>query len=99
MDPDELLRLIRLTIKQMTVDEHPGIYKAHAQELAGYVTALDDQLSNDGNLPSDWVAEEDKPRCTVEHGDWTGAHVRISSCPEPGYDPHGGAKHRVYEEN
>lgn len=23
------------------------------------------------------------PRCTVEHGDWTGPHRRIDSCPEP----------------
>ena len=22
-------------------------------------------------------------RCTVQHGDWTGPHVRISSCPAP----------------
>ena len=55
MDPNETLRLIRLTIKQMEVDEHPGIYKAHAQELAGYITYLDEWLSKGGFLPSDWA--------------------------------------------
>jgi hypothetical protein len=46
------------------------------------------------------VTEPEPERCTVQHGDWTGPHIRISSCPEPGaYDPHGGDKHRFYEEN
>ena len=30
-----------------------------------------------------WGINVKQERCTVEHGDWTGPHVRISSCPEP----------------
>jgi hypothetical protein len=83
MDPNELLRLIRATIKQMNVDENHDVWVAHAVEVTEYFEALDEWLSKDGFLPADWMAEEDKPRCTVEHGDWTGPHVRLSSCPTP----------------
>jgi len=54
MDPNETLRLIRLTIKQMRVDEDPGVRKAHADELAEYVEALDEWLSKGGFLPYEW---------------------------------------------
>jgi len=47
----------------------------------------------------DALKKQEQALCTVQHGDWTGQHARIASCPEPGYDPHGGEKHRVYEEN
>lgn len=60
MDPNEALRLIRLTIKQMRVDTDPFIKQAHAEELAEYVEGLDEWLSRDGILPDDWKAEEDK---------------------------------------
>jgi hypothetical protein len=114
MDPNEALRQIRLTTKQMAVEDKTPIQESaelfsfiqHARDLATLVDGLDEWLSRDGMLPFDWMAEEDKPlavdhdaTCTVEHGDWTGPHIRISSCPEPGYDPHGGEKHRFYEEN
>ena len=56
----------------------------------------------DGGLVTD-VTEDEQPaqeRCAVQHGDWTGPHVRISSCPAPGaYDPQDEQKHRFYEEN
>jgi hypothetical protein len=108
MDPNEALRLIRLDIAQMRVEDKTPIRESadlfsfvqHARDLALTIEGLDEWLSKDGFLPTDWLPEEDKQQCTVEHGDWTGPHVRISSCPEPGaYDPHGGDKHRFYEEN
>lgn len=54
MDPSETLRIIRLTIAQMRADEHPDIRKAHADELAEHVEALDEWLSRGGFLPSAW---------------------------------------------
>jgi len=54
MDPNETLRLIRLTIKQMDVDEHPLIRKSHADQIAEYFEALDEWLSKGGFLPTDW---------------------------------------------
>lgn len=55
MDPEETLRLIRLTIKQMRADTDPGVRKAHADELAEYVEALDEWLSNGGFPPEVWT--------------------------------------------
>jgi hypothetical protein len=143
MDPNEALRIIRATIKQMRV-ENPigavtsgttiGLFIQHAVDLGQAVNELDEWLSRDGFLPADWASDDEKTKpgwvdrvlattaewtdeefelafgfsreestaeelCTIEHGDWTGPHRRISSCPEPGYDPYGGEKHRVYEEN
>lgn len=56
MDPNETLRLLRLTIVQMRVDEHPDIRQAHADEIAEYVDALDGWLSGGGFLPGAWQA-------------------------------------------
>lgn len=124
MDPNEALRQIRLTIKQMRAEDMTPIRESaelfsfiqHARDLATLVDGLDDWLIMDGVLPSDWESEDEKTkpgwvdrvlsnvnewsdeefgqafgferdesavleRCTVEHGDWTGPHVRISSCP------------------
>jgi hypothetical protein len=56
MDPNETLRLIRLTIKQMAVEEKGGLmWTAHAVELSEYVEALDEWLTNGGSLPTDWA--------------------------------------------
>lgn len=54
MDPNETLRLLRLTIKQMRVDEDPGVRKAHAEEVAEYFEALDQWLSRGGFPPEAW---------------------------------------------
>jgi len=62
MDPNELLRLLRLTIKQMRVDTDPAIKLAHAEEIAEYVENLDEWLSRDGFLPADWESDDDKDR-------------------------------------
>lgn len=60
MDPNEALRLIRLTIKQMRVDTDPGVRKAHADEIAEYFEGLDEWLSRDGFLPDDWRSDDEK---------------------------------------
>ena len=57
MDPNETLRLIRLTIKQMKVDDNAVIFAAHGGELAEYVEALDEWLSKGGFFPSDWPSD------------------------------------------
>lgn len=54
MDPNETLRLLRLTVKQMRADEDPAVRKAHADEIAEYVEALDEWLSSGGFLPEAW---------------------------------------------
>lgn len=54
MDPNETLRLLRLTIKQMRVDDHPDVRKAHADEVAEYFEALDGWLSGGGFPPEAW---------------------------------------------
>jgi hypothetical protein len=54
VDPNEALRLIRLTIKQMDADENPYIKAAHAEEIAEYFEALDGWLSKGGFLPTAW---------------------------------------------
>lgn len=55
MDPDETLRLIRLTMAQMNVDTDPGVWKAHAEELVEYFTALDEWFSRGGFPPEAWT--------------------------------------------
>lgn len=54
MDPNETLRLLRLTIKQMRVDTDPAIRQAHADEIAEYFEALDGWLIRGGFLPEPW---------------------------------------------
>ena len=54
IDPTEVLRLLRLTIRQMDVDESADIRKAHADEVAEYFQTLDAWLSRGGALPADW---------------------------------------------
>lgn len=57
MDPDETLRQLRLTIKQMAVEEKGGVlWTAHAAEVVEYVEALDGWLSAGGFVPADWKA-------------------------------------------
>lgn len=54
MDPTETLRLLRLTIKQQRVDEHPLLRTAQSEEIAECFEALDEWLSKGGFLPADW---------------------------------------------
>lgn len=63
MDPNETLRLLRLTIKQMDVDTDDRIRMAHADEIAEYFQGLDDFLTRGGFLPNDWAAHT----ATVAH--------------------------------
>ena len=58
MDPNEVLRLLRLTCKQFAVDEHPAIRQAHAEEIIEHFEALDEWLSRGGFLPADWSRTE-----------------------------------------
>lgn len=58
MDPNEALRQLRLTIKQMRVDTDPAIRQAHADEIAEYFEALDEWLTRGGFLPEDWQGEQ-----------------------------------------
>ena len=59
MDPDEALRIIRLTIRQMRVED-PGppqeapTYVQHARDLAEHVEALDEWLTKGGFPPAVW---------------------------------------------
>jgi hypothetical protein len=62
MDPNESLRIIRLLIAQMRVEDHPvGNQNArlefvqHARDLAEHVQELDDWLSKEGFLPGAWA--------------------------------------------
>lgn len=57
MDPDETLRQLRLTIKQMRVDESTEVRKAHADEIAEHFEALDGWLTTGGFLPKAWQRE------------------------------------------
>lgn len=54
MDPNETLRMLRLTIKQVAVDEDDGVRLAHYREVVEYVTALDEWLSRGGFPPEAW---------------------------------------------
>ena len=66
MDPNEALRQIRLTIKQLQVEDKPvgGIalpqFIQHARDLAELVEGLDEWLSKDGFLPADWRSDDEK---------------------------------------
>jgi len=60
MDPNEALRLIRAYIKQMRVESMAGAtanFTQHARDLAETFEGLDEWLSKDGSLPTDWRAE------------------------------------------
>ncbi len=69
MDPNEALRQARLTIAQMRTEDMTPIRESaelfsfvqHARDLMTLVDGLDEWLSRDGVLPTDWMAEEDKP--------------------------------------
>ena len=64
MDPDETLRLLRLTIKQMRSEGHQdfqAVWIAHAKEVVEYVEALDEWLSKGGYPPMSWLTREDRP--------------------------------------
>jgi len=55
MDPNETLRLLRLTIAQMKVETKGSQeWMAHAVEVTEYVEALDGWLSSKGFLPFAW---------------------------------------------
>jgi hypothetical protein len=60
MDPNETLRIIRATIKQMRVEEPTPYREArpefiqHARDLAAHVEALDEWLTQGGFLPATW---------------------------------------------
>lgn len=86
MDPNETLRLLRLTIKQMAVDEDPGVRAAHAAEVAEYFEALDEWISKGGFLPRDWRDESD--RHTHEFMGQTLVHSH------PHDEPHGYFEHQ-----
>lgn len=67
MDPNEALRLIRANIAQMRVEDTPvgGIgtsptFVQHARDLAETIEGLDEWLSKDGFLPSDWQSDDEK---------------------------------------
>jgi hypothetical protein len=61
MDPNETLRLIRTSIKEMEEAESQRVWRAHAEELAEYVTALDEWLCSGGFPPGDWIKVVRKP--------------------------------------
>jgi hypothetical protein len=66
MDSNEHLRIIRATIKQMVVEDHPVSGYArpefiqHARDLADNVTQLDRWLEADGQLPDAWKSDDEK---------------------------------------
>lgn len=55
MDPNETLRLLRLTIAQLRVDADPDVRQAHAYEIAEYAESLDEWISKGGFLPLAWA--------------------------------------------
>jgi hypothetical protein len=84
MDPNETLRLLRLTIKQLRVDEDPGVRKAHADEIADYFDALDEWLSRGGFPPEVWregpdafgeANPDDEPAWLYDSGHYTEGHA------------------------
>jgi len=88
MDPNETLRLLRLTIMQMAVDEQPAVWAAHAREVTEYVEKLDQWLNTGGFLPADWEAasEREKNQLYTALRDLVGDHCasheeRQASCP------------------
>lgn len=54
MDPNETLRLLRLTIAQVKVDEDPKVREAHMHEVIEYVEDLDAWITGGGFLPTAW---------------------------------------------
>ena len=58
MDPNETLRLIRLTAKQYRVDRNGPLAAAHADQLVEFIEALDEWLTGGGFPPGDWKAGE-----------------------------------------
>ena len=60
MDPDEVLRLLRLTAAQLKVDDRASTKLAHAEELVEHFTALDQWLRKGGFLPGDWTAAKSR---------------------------------------
>jgi hypothetical protein len=54
MDPNETLRLLRLTIAQMQVEPKNALWMAHAEEVIEYAEALDTWLSSGGFKPLAW---------------------------------------------
>ena len=65
MDPNEALRKIREAFRAYDLDND-----LDAAEVAlEHFTALDEWLSKDGFLPTDWKAEEDKPEPPAEDVD------------------------------
>jgi len=55
MDPDETLRQIHMTMRQMALyQNNPTIKVAYADELVEHVINLDTWLKKGGFLPSDW---------------------------------------------
>lgn len=82
MDPEQALADARAAVADYHEATSISAETDAAERLIESFSALDEWLSKDGFLPADWAAEEDKQLCTVQHGDWTGPHVRISSCPE-----------------
>jgi len=57
VDPNETLRLLRLTVKQIQVDDNLFIKAAHADEITEYFEALDEWLTKGGFLPTSWNGE------------------------------------------
>jgi hypothetical protein len=61
MDPNEALRIIRLLIAQMRVEDGPvsgqvaDQFIQHSRDLAEHVQELDDWLSREGFLPGAWA--------------------------------------------
>jgi hypothetical protein len=60
-DANELLRLLRLTIKQMRVDDDEEVRRAHAAEVAEHFDVLDSHLSAGGWPPEAWREGPDAP--------------------------------------
>jgi hypothetical protein len=67
MDPNEALRLIRAHFAQLRVEDETredgwiGRLTQQGRDAAETFEGLDEWLSRDGFLPSDWQADEDKP--------------------------------------
>lgn len=82
MDPNETLRLLRLTAKQMAVEDTPvgGVgtsptFVQHARDLAEYVESLDEWLSNGGFAPSAWTNDVTKGLLRDLVGDHCPSHA------------------------
>lgn len=76
MDPNETLRLLRLTIKQYHVDTDPFVRAAHGREIAEYFESLDEWISKGGFLPDAWTRTT-----AVPHTDEQSAACVV--CTEP----------------